>query len=479
MNNKNKKLIIVGAGVTGLSAGIHALKKGYDVEIYEKNDFPGGCCTGWVRKGYYIDNCMHWLTGTNQHTKSFKLWKRLGAIDETSNLYQGKYFYKSTYNGDEISLLTDTKKLHEDMIKLSPSDFEEIDKFIKAVDMLIKANKKEGILKSSFNTISGYLNGYLYYHKLSLNELAKKFHHPLLQKLFTDYLPGDYSAFTLLCAYAVFASGNGKVYEKGSKQFALNIANEFTRLGGKIFYNSAVEKIEIQNDNFKYIISNDKKISGDYLIYAADPMHLFTKLISIKYIPNALKKKFEDKTNNKTISSFHVAFLVDKNIPFVQEATCIEVEPIKVGKEEINRLLIKDYPYLYQNKDKKVVQLFIVQNMKDIEYWQGLYRNDKEEYKKQKEKTVNELTNAVVNKFPELKNHFEVIDSWTPMTYNNYFNTYHGSYMGFIFKKNGMLRKISPRIKGVKNMFFITYWQTYMGGLPIGARLGEDIVNYL
>ena len=117
--------------------------------------------------------------------------------------------------------------------------------------------------------------------------------------------------------------------------------------------------------------------------------------------------------------------------------------------------------------------------MKDIEYWQELYRNNKEEYKKQKEKTVNELTNAVVNKFPELKNHFEVIDSWTPMTYNNYFNTYHGSYMGFVFKKNGMLRKISPRIKGVKNMFFITYWQTYMGGLPIGARLGEDIVNYL
>ena len=33
-----KKVIIIGAGVTGLSAGIHALLKGHEVSIYEKND---------------------------------------------------------------------------------------------------------------------------------------------------------------------------------------------------------------------------------------------------------------------------------------------------------------------------------------------------------------------------------------------------------------------------------------------------------
>lgn len=89
IKKNNKSLLVIGAGITGLSTGIHALLKGYNVEIFEKNDFPGGCCTGWFREGYYIDNCMHWLTGTNQHTKGFKLWKKLGAISETSNLYQG------------------------------------------------------------------------------------------------------------------------------------------------------------------------------------------------------------------------------------------------------------------------------------------------------------------------------------------------------------------------------------------------------
>ena len=51
-----KKIIIIGSGITGLCTGIFLLKKGHEVTIYEKNDFAGGCCTGWERNGYYIDN---------------------------------------------------------------------------------------------------------------------------------------------------------------------------------------------------------------------------------------------------------------------------------------------------------------------------------------------------------------------------------------------------------------------------------------
>ena len=45
-----KKVVIIGAGVSGLSAGIYALQAGYSVEIYEKNKMPGGECAGWNRQ---------------------------------------------------------------------------------------------------------------------------------------------------------------------------------------------------------------------------------------------------------------------------------------------------------------------------------------------------------------------------------------------------------------------------------------------
>ena len=137
-------------------------------------------------------------------------------------------------------------------------------------------------------------------------------------------------------------------------------------------------------------------------------------------------------------------------------------------------------PYMiYKDKDKKVVQLFIVQNMEDIEYWQALYTNNKEEYKIVKENTTTNLTSALLNKLPNLKDNLHLLDSWTPVTYNSYFNTYYGSYMGFVFKKKGSIKKLSSKIKNIKNMRYITYWQTYMGGLPIAARLGEAVVKHL
>jgi phytoene dehydrogenase-like protein len=47
----NKKVIIIGAGIAGLSAGCYLQMNGYDTEIFELHNIPGGLCTGWKRKG--------------------------------------------------------------------------------------------------------------------------------------------------------------------------------------------------------------------------------------------------------------------------------------------------------------------------------------------------------------------------------------------------------------------------------------------
>jgi len=40
-----KKVVIIGAGMAGLSAGCYACMNGYDVEIHEGHTQPGGLCT--------------------------------------------------------------------------------------------------------------------------------------------------------------------------------------------------------------------------------------------------------------------------------------------------------------------------------------------------------------------------------------------------------------------------------------------------
>ena len=56
-----KKIIIIGAGIAGLSAGIYARKNGYDATIYELHFLPGGLCTAWKRAGFTFEGCMHYV----------------------------------------------------------------------------------------------------------------------------------------------------------------------------------------------------------------------------------------------------------------------------------------------------------------------------------------------------------------------------------------------------------------------------------
>ena len=58
-----KKVDIIGAGIAGLSAGCYLQMNGYDTEIFELHDKPGGLCTSWKRGDYAIDGCIHWLVG--------------------------------------------------------------------------------------------------------------------------------------------------------------------------------------------------------------------------------------------------------------------------------------------------------------------------------------------------------------------------------------------------------------------------------
>ena len=59
MNNK-KKVIIIGAGIGGLSAGALLGKKGYDVTILEKNDRIGGRAMIFKRDGFTFDMGPSW-----------------------------------------------------------------------------------------------------------------------------------------------------------------------------------------------------------------------------------------------------------------------------------------------------------------------------------------------------------------------------------------------------------------------------------
>ena len=56
MNREKNKVIIVGAGMAGLTAGSYLCKEGYDVLLIEKNDKTGGLVSTFNRDGFSFDS---------------------------------------------------------------------------------------------------------------------------------------------------------------------------------------------------------------------------------------------------------------------------------------------------------------------------------------------------------------------------------------------------------------------------------------
>ena len=133
--NKTAKILIIGAGVSGLSAGIYARLQGHEAIVCERHNLAGGNLTGWDREGYHIDNCIHWLTGTNPASKGYKTREELGALGNVE-IFQGDSLYTCEYEGETLSLSKDIRKLENDMLTISPEDEKEIRSFIRAVKLV-------------------------------------------------------------------------------------------------------------------------------------------------------------------------------------------------------------------------------------------------------------------------------------------------------------------------------------------------------
>lgn len=489
-----QKIVIIGGGVAGLTAGIYAQKAGFESEIYEKHSVMGGQCTGWKRKGFYIDNCITWMTCGDPKFPVYKMWKEVGFFaDKDGNeiaCRQHDAFYTSELNGEKITLWRDLDRAQKEMIELSPQDKKAIKKFFKYVRLctnlqvpfkapLDMMNLRE-LIELGIPIIPVGLT-MKKYKTTSLADLAEQFKHPLLKKMFTDYLPKNYLAYIFISAYATLASGGGGVPDGGSSKVIERMEEIYKAKGGKIFTNSPVEKIEIQNEHCPAIIlENGQKISGDFIIPTCDPHFLFEKLLDEKYMPAALKAAYADNVAHELGSTFQVAYEYDGETDEIGRRTFFDCSGFDLAGERRTRLNMKNYNLdpVSAPKGKSLIQVKILQNENQYLYWENLYKNDKDEYNRQKQKAAADILKLLEERVPSAKGKMKVLDIWTPYTYTRYTNAYRGVYMSFIItKKSKKLFNIPATLNGIDNVFLAGQWLCMPGGLPMAMTSGKFAVQ--
>lgn len=480
-----EKIVIIGGGIAGLSAGIHARLAGFESEIYEKNTLPGGECMGWNRKGFHIDNCIHWLTGTRKGTELYDVWKTVGALTDDMEYAPVESFYTTIHNGRQATFWADLDRTRKELVALSPDDEDEIDKLIQYVEYSRQCQLPVKKPMEMFNLKDYVEMGKLMadfpkvmkeFGKISLEEYSKRFKDPLLQKMICDYLPKKYCAYSFFVSYATIVDGNGNIPMGASLKMSLRMEKRFKDLGGKIFYEKPVDSIAVSKKKACGVNLEDGTfVSADYVIPAVDTSFLFEKLLPEKYMPKALKTAYEQRDNYPTSSGFQAAFSAPASLN-IGDTVFFDIEPLWVGANTYDRMYVKNYNYdpIYINGDRSVLQINIGQSDSDFAYWKGL---SKDEYEDKKAALSGKIIQILSDSFPELKDNLEYLDSWTPLTYERYCNAYHGSYMSFSTTPGGKQVNINGKIKGLSNVLIAGQWTYSPGGLPVAVASGKFAVQ--
>lgn len=118
----DKTVVIIGAGFAGLAAGIYAQMNGYQSQIFEMSDLPGGLCTSWKRKGYTIDGCIHWLVGSSPKSSLYRLWQEVGLVQDRQFVNHEQFMRFEGADGRTFVVYTDVDRLEKHMLELSPQD---------------------------------------------------------------------------------------------------------------------------------------------------------------------------------------------------------------------------------------------------------------------------------------------------------------------------------------------------------------------
>ena len=474
-----KKIIIIGGGISGLAAGIYAQKLGFQSVIVEKHTITGGECTGWNRKGFHVDGCIHWLMGTKQGTNLNKIWHEVGALNPSINIHQPDYFSKTEYGHSTVFLYRNLKKLREHLIEVSPEDEEQIDNLCAYIEMFydfepptnrpIDLMRFSELLKFLFS-IKKARSVIKKIGRLTVKGYCEQFKNLAIRKALLSIVPNHYSAYILPSTLAVFVSGNGGRPSGGSLAFAKRMEEMFISLGGELHLSKEVKKVIIVNGYANSVLLDDgSKLHGDYIVAACDTHVILNTLLDNRYPDKQLSKRYKNHQTYPLHSSVYISLGIDYNLSKYPMDFSFQTEPLTFEDSLLDIISWKNYSHepSFSPPNKSVITVYFEAN---YEWWSS---KSGQTYKDEKSRLSHDVIRRIECRFPELVGKIEVLDVATPLTYERYCGAYKGSWMSFGMTPKAKQMMHKGKIKGIKNFYMAGQWLMPPGGLPTALLTGK------
>ncbi|MDD5183901.1 MAG: NAD(P)/FAD-dependent oxidoreductase [Paludibacter sp.] len=481
-----KRVVIIGGGIAGLSAGIYSVMNGFETEIIEMHSIAGGQCTAWDRKGYRFDYCLHWLVGTSKGA-FHEIWKETNVINNETEIIDHEVHSRILDNdGNEFIIYSNIDRWEKYLMDIAPEDKAAIQKMCTEMrkSALLEPFSLAPELRSPLDYIKilpkmlpvmnvvrkfGRLTCQEYFDKLNLkNERIKSV-------FFSLYGNRDFSALAFIFMLGWFNQKNAGYIKGGSYPLAQRMVEKFVKLGGKLSYGKKVEKVIVENNVTKGVLLSDgTSVPADYVISAADGYSTIFKMLESKYISKEID--FAYKNWELFTPIVQVSFGVKKDIPSQFPIIINISKDMIIGKTKLeNGYSVMNYSYdsTMAPEGKTTIVLRYDSPWK---LWENM---EAEEYKAEKKQIQKDATACLDKIYPGISEFIEVIDVATPKTDVKYTGVKDGAYEGFMPSKDNMMKSLKMQLPKLQNFYMAGQWLFPGGGLPPSAQTGKWTIQLI
>ncbi|GHH72822.1 hypothetical protein GCM10017673_28350 [Streptosporangium violaceochromogenes] len=499
------RVVVVGAGVAGMSTGCYAQMSGMDTLILEKHVLPGGCCTAWARDGYIFDYCIEWLIGTAAGNDANRVWRELGALDGKTITNFEMFNRVVDESGRSVTFYNDPDRLERHLLAISPADAPLIRSFCRDLRRFIGIDLhpflKPPPLKTArerIETLLEVLPAFRLFWRTAATQMhtfADRFQDPLLRRAFRNIFFQDPENFPLLpflynmaCAHNL----NAGFPQGGSLGLARSIEERYTALGGTIAYRARVERILVEDDRAVGVRLKDGTCYyADHVVSACDGHTTIYDLLQGRYTGPTIDRLYGDMLRRPgvlfpAVVSAFVGVGDGFDLDGAHSTTYLltEEEGAALPGGLQNSLVVQlrsQYSEGFAPPGKSVIHCTY---FSDFAFWRDLRARDRKAYRARKREVADFVRRFLQRHHPGIGEHVELVDVASPATTKRYTGNFNGSILAWKAFSDAddlatrLVNKERMRLPGLSGFLMAGQW-VGMGGLIRAASTGRFVTQYL
>lgn len=482
----DKSILIIGAGVAGLCAGIYGQMNGYQTQIIEQHTIPGGLVTAFRRQGYLVDVCVHWLTGSGPGLHLHRYWNEVGLLAgrrfiplDTYGVYHGR-------DGRVVSFYCDPERLKKHLLEVSPPDAAVIHDLIEGVRLGIRFRAPEKLQYEASRwewtrTVLGLLPllpGIQKWTKLTVGELAGRFQSQLIRDALNTIYGPEFSVFYMVLALLGFMYKGQAAYPVGgSLPLALDLEQRYRQLGGRVQYRTRVDKVLVEDGRAVGVrLEDGSDRRADVVISAGDGYTTIFQLLEGKYVDQTIRALYDHWKPFQSI--LFVSAGVNRtfpDVPLAVEGNAFELkQPMVIAGDTHNWLGVRvhNHDASFAPPGKTVLTSAI---LTEHAYWHAL-NGRPGAYAAQKDCVAQAYLAALEQIWPGISPQVEMINVATPLTFERITGNWHGSITGWKLVPEQVLATIPRTLPGLDNFWMVGQWVFPGGGLPAGISSAREVI---